>query len=476
MFLFISHASAQHIARKEFDTSFIGILDDRTMRSTIKKDKSSFVFFHADHQRLSDSAYLSYASVASDYKEKAKFYVVPASVGADVARTYNVVGYPYLMHFRYGTKTGVHLGYYSKDSIRRFISNHTSNQALIMEPSENMIEEIAEKFPDAVAIALVVSKNDTEFGKVATDLIDELAPHMPFVQITDEEKAKEFGLKAPSLNVLRTSDRQSVEYSGDITVDDMFVWVMHSSLPKFRTLEPAKLFSHDGVSKDAIIAFTKNGGTDETFFALGNAANNAPWVDCYHSDINEMPALARLLDAKENTMCYAKVNYTHMSYAILPVSDKEGLTKFIMDKLEMKTIPVPQDMYGDVRFVVESSFENMLEKEVPFVMMFGSAFCSKCKALKEAFFDAAHAIRRSNGKSKFAYWDVTEATPSFQREHDISVPSVYLFTSSNISEAQQYSGPRDFLSIIEWYDTSVGNANEADSILRKELNPEFDEI
>ena len=482
MFLFLSFCSSKLLERYEKESMYMSVLDDKTMRETIKKDKSAFVLFHADHQRISDTCYLRYLSIAEKYQDKASFYVVPASGGQDVARTYDVVGYPFLMHFRYGTKTGTHLGLYSYDSIERFIANHTKYQATVMEPTQDLYAEILDLFPESTAICVVIAKEDSEFGKVVSNLIDELASHMQFVHIKDEEKAKELGFKAPSLGIIRSDDKQYTEYNGDINVDDMFVWVMHAAIPKFRRLTYSRIFSHDGATLDSVIAFISQNTGDNNqelnaFKTLSKISNDSPWIGCYYVYLEEDKAFVNLLGAKAGSIGFIKSNYSYISYALMDINESESaMTKFLDDKLEMQTVPVPPALYGDIQVVTEPSFEGLLSNEKPFVVMFGSAFCKKCITLKQAYFDAAHTLRRNNASSIFGYWDVTEATPSFQKDMDIGVPSIYLFPTSNITDGRFYNGPRDYLSIIEWYSVNIDEGNASDDIVRKELNPQFDEI
>ena len=58
----------------------------------------------------------------------------------------------------------------------------------------------------------------------------------------------------------------------------------------------------------------------------------------YQKIENSISAIAILQEFAERFPNDAKVNYTHISYALLPVSDKEGVTKFIKDELEMKEL------------------------------------------------------------------------------------------------------------------------------------------
>ncbi|EAY12796.1 hypothetical protein TVAG_401220 [Trichomonas vaginalis G3] len=479
MFLLLQSALAFYVERPETDEEVIKNLDDRTMRETIKKDRSAFVLFHADHQRVSDSAYLQYSSIAKKYKNASKFYVVPASVGQDVARTYGVVGYPFLFHFRYGTKTGNHFGRYTRSSIERFIANHTKIACLEINPTGSqgdVINQIANEYIDASAIVLVVSDSNNEFGKAADKLIDELAPFMPFARIKDEAKAIEIGFEAPSLILLRADDRQTVKYDGGADSDEMFLWIMHNSIPKFRPLNPQKLFSHDGVSLDAVIAMSYGVGSDDLFISLENITNQVPWLAAYYVDLTEMPTIGRMMNVTGESLVFVRANYSKIQFSVQSSKSPEKALDFEEDKLEMKTIEAPPSLYGYVRKITEPEFERLEERGEKFVVMFGSAFCSKCRNMRESYFDAAMALGRQGSKISFSYWDITEMTPSFSRDKDISVPSIFVVSKGDVETMEQYTGPTNFLSIIEWSSALIGKSDDADKMIKSELGSEFDEI
>ena len=255
--------------RPETDSSFIKILDDHTMRDTIRKTRSAFVFWHADYQRLSDSAYFKYVNVAQEFRRKSSFFVVPASVGADVARTYGIPGNPCLMHFRYGTKTGIHYGLFSEDSIRRFVLNWTTPKVrditpfLPAQPTMNQImNQIVATLPDSSLAVIAAIDNTTKFGKCVFELADELGSFFPFVQLSNKEVAAAFGVSFPSLSLLRFEDFQRFLYDGEADSDEMFIWTQHNSIPLFRHLNTRDLFSLDGVSQKSAVAFYDTNNID----------------------------------------------------------------------------------------------------------------------------------------------------------------------------------------------------------------------
>lgn len=482
--IFLSLAVSIPVDREMIDSSFIKIIDDRTMRDTIKSVKSGFVFFHADHQRVSDVAYANYVEVADKYKSKAKFFVVPASQGSDVARTYSVPGNPCLMHFRLGTKTGIHYGMFSKDSVERFISNWTKPRFVDLSIKEGASEDeilssLSAVFPDRALAVILLSDNSTKFGRANIELADELGNYFPFARISDPNVAKTLNARYPSLMILRFEDSQKFLYTGEPDVDEMFIWTQHNSIPSFRKLELNSLFSPDGVSVRSAIAFLNTSDyeqVDVVYPILGGHCSSQNWVKIYYADQIESRAVANLFGiSKYPSMLLLSANYTHSQYAVTDVTDNETFTKFYEEKLELKTIPTPSQLYGDLRPVTEFAFEKMLE-EGPFFTLFTSAFCVKCKGLKVAAFDAAQTIRRNKGNLRWALWDVTQATPSFQQNISLGIPSLYYFPTPNYTEGITYVGPPNFLSIIEWVHGKAPESFDLDEVMSRELGGSYDEI
>jgi len=466
------------------DSTFIKILDDSTMRETIKKVKSSFVFFHADHQRLSDVAYMHYVNISEKYKSLANFYVVPASVGADVSRTYSVPGNPSLLYFKYGTKTSIHYGMFSKTSIEAFIANWTS--PILKEiaiPSDSKANEvysaIYSSVPDRATAVVLFCDNSTKFGRAAFTMSEELGPYFSFVWVKEPKIAETLNIRFPSLMVIRTEDYQQSLYTGEPDSDEMFIWVQHNSVPQFKKLSLEQLFSPDGVSVRSAIAIVDENNEDQSdiaFRTLGKMSSSQNWIRMFYADFAESRAFAKLFGVTQiPSLVYLSANYTHLQYHISNITDESSFTAFYEDKLEMKTTKTPPTMYKEMRPVTEFAFEKMSE-EGPFFTLFTSAFCVKCKTLKTAAFDAAQTIRRNGGLINWALWDVTQSTPSFQKNISVGIPSVWFFPSSNVSEGIAYNGPQHFLSIVEWVHGKFPDRFDLDQIMSNELGTRFDEI
>lgn len=473
------------IPRHQLDTSFIKVLDDSTMREAIRKEKSSFVFFHADHLRISDIAYLHYVRVAKEFKKNSTFFVVPATLGSDVMRSYSIPSTPALVHFRLGTKVGTHYGLFSYDSVHKFVANWTLPRMLTLTLKENITEEIffsslQSLYPDTRLVIAIFGDRSTKYGRCMFDLAEELGVFFPFVNINDEKSTKQLGLRNPSLVLIRFEDAQRFIYNGEPDVDDMFIWTQHYSLPQFRKLDLKDLFSPDGVALKSAIAFYDSNNysqIDEVYLSIGKYSNQQNWIKFYYADKNEYQSLTNLFKIEKfPSILYLSANYVNLSYAVADVKDNATFTQFYEENLTLKTIRTPQGMYGVLRQVTEFSFEKMAE-EGPYFAIFTSAFCTKCKPMKTAAVDAAKTIYRNKGTVNWAFWDMTQATPSFQSKIDIGVPSIWYFPTANVTEGTSYAGPPNYLSIVEWVSGFAPDAFDLDAVMKHELGDNgFDEI
>ena len=485
MFLALLAAAsfAKPVKRTDTDASFIKILDDRTMRDAIKKEKRAFVLFHADHQRLSDVAYSYYVSVAREYRDKANFFVVPAAVGSDVARTYSVTGNPSLLHFRRGTKLGTQHGLYSRESIERFVKNWTRPSFTEVQFRENaesdeMWASLSSIVPDMQLTVVIFGDNTTKFGRCAVELSEELGTFFPFIRVTDRDAAKKMGVRFPSIVMVRFDDSQRLEYTGEPDVDEMFIWAQHAAISQFKNLDTSLLFSPDGVAVKSAITFLNTSDDeqmDRVFRALGTLSGQQNWIRLYYADAVEQKAARKLFGVEQlPAMVLLSANYTHCQFSVSSPEDRDSFGAFYEDYLPLKTVRTPVEMYGGLRPVTEFAFEKLAE-EGPFFTLFTSAFCAKCKPMKMATIDAAKAIIANGGKTNWAFWDVTTATPSFQSNISLSIPSVWYFPTANVTEGVPYMGPQNFLSVMEW---AHGQAPDfdLDEFMAKELGGGFDTI
>jgi hypothetical protein len=279
--------------------------------------------------------------------------------------------------------------------------------------------------------------------------------------------------------LFRFEDRYKAGYAEEPDVDDMFIWAQHQAVPGFRNLDTPALFSPDGVSQRSVIAFLSFKHLeqiDQAFPLIGQYSNDQRWVKFWYADVAEQRAAAELFGITETpTVVFLSANYTHLGFAKGGLGDNETFKAFFDETLKLETIKTPRQMYGSMRVVTEFAFEKMAD-EGPFFTLFTSAFCVKCKNLKQATIDAVDTLTRYDIELPWAFWDVTIATPSFQKNASIGIPSIWYFPTVNVSEGIPYAGQPNFLAIIEWAHGRNSSAFDLDSVMTGELGGGFDAI
>lgn len=210
-------------------------------------------------------------------------------------------------------------------------------------------------------------------------------------------------------------------------------------------------------------------GRDVLFPILGKFASSKKWIKVFHANVKDHKPFIKFLNITHfPSYVFLSANYSTFDYL---VSDDFNLSEdFSDEKLKLNSIETPSELYGGVKTVSEYAFERL---EKPFFTLFNSAFCAKCKTMKMAYLDAAFVVKK---KLNWAMWDVTQSTPSFQRNLSIGIPSVWYFNSSNVFEGEAYSGPSNYLSVVEWI-YSKSPTFDLDQLMRQELGGDtFDSI
>lgn len=94
--------------------------------------------------------------------------------------------------------------------------------------------------------------------------------------------------------------------------------------------------------------------------------------------------------------------------------------------------------------------------------------------MKMAYLDSAFTLSKD---LNWAMWDVTQSTPSFQKNITLGIPSIWYFNSANVTEGEVYSGPPNYLSVIEWVSSKSPDSFDLDEVMRDQLgNDTFDAI
>lgn len=482
--LFFSISSIP-VKREVFDTTVLKVLDDTFNVDAFSKVKSAFLFFHTDHLRISDVAYMNYVEAASKHQGEAIFYVVPQPKGSKIAQTYEIKGTPNLIHVRYGHRKGTHLGMFSKDSINRFVTNWTTPKYIDFSTGMDISEKelfvaLKQVFPENKFCILLLSDNSTKYGRNSIDIAEDLAYYFSFARLSVKEVANTLNVRYPSLLLFRFEDSQRVAYSGDLKSDLIYEWATENLKANYKKLDLYDLFSPDGVPMKSIIAFYDSSDPDQ-FDQISpilekNSKKYSNYL-FYHSDYRRTRAIANLFNVtKLPSLVFLSSNYTYLNFALsTDIKNSEQIDAFTKGNLELSRISTPSQLYGYVKQVTEYSFDKIREQG-PVYTIFTVSNSVRCKNLKTAAYDAAQTLKRYGTELQWAIWDVNKQEPSFSYNISISIPSLWYFGDKNISKGYLYQGPPNYLAIIEWANGNDPDLFDIDEITSQELGSDFDEI
>ena len=95
-FTFLIFTLSELTSNSSVDDSFVRVLTDANWIENKKRIKEGFIFFHAPHQRISDTGYLRYVFVSKQYRKpkEDRFYVVNGIYGDKIAREFRIPGWP----------------------------------------------------------------------------------------------------------------------------------------------------------------------------------------------------------------------------------------------------------------------------------------------------------------------------------------------------------------------------------------------
>ena len=435
------------------DDKFVVRVVDGNWTEVSKQYRDFFLFFHADHNRMADIAYLRYVKVARKYKDQATFAAVVGQYGDYIARGFRIPGYPCLYRVMNTNQSIEMLGTLSEAGIERFVENFTrpgyeriAKERLDGVASVEQLVSIAKVDDyDETTLIFLLCDNSTRFGRVAEKLARELPNDYRIFMIEDPAGAKIFQTRFPSIALVNQEDGAVKFYDGDPVLETMVEWVKANSAPLVNSFSIAKMFDPDGLSRRTVLNFAARSELSALKKGLLAEASKNDKVSYSYADPMEQTKLLRLLgyDSGVRRVCLV-ANYTFIGHA-----ECESGKDLEANSVALKWIPTPREAYGYIAKVNENAFNDFL-KDGPVFVAFDLKDCYRCHEAADAASEAARAVAKFNSTARWCVWDVYKAVPTFREQLNLQVPSVWYFNSTDPSTAVQYNGKPDFLDIIQW--------------------------
>ena len=435
------------------DDKFIVRVVDSNWTDVSRKYRDFFLFFHADHSRVADLAYLRYTKVAKRNKDKATFAVVIGQYGDSLARGFRISGYPCLYRVMNTNQTFEMTGALSEANMERFVDNFTRPSYTKLETSSL---EFVSSVDDLVSIAriddydetsllFILCDKTTRFGRVAEKLGHALPREYRVIMIEDKVGAKIFGVRFPSIVLVNQKDGSVKSYESEPVLEKMVEWVEENNVPSINSFSIAGMFDPDGLSRKTVLNLAPRSEWNALKKSLLEEAGKSDRITYSYADPREQTKLLRLLGYDESVKRICMLaNYTYIGH-----SECKSAKDLEANNLEMKWIPTPREAFGYIAKVNENAFNDFL-KDGPVFVAFDLKDCYRCHEAAIAASEAARMVAAYNSTVRWCVWDVYKAVPTFREALNLQVPSIWFFNSTDPSTAVQYNGKPDFLDVIEW--------------------------
>jgi hypothetical protein len=459
------------------------VITDANWIENRRRVKEGFFFFHAPHQRISDTGYLRYVFVANQLKRprEDRFFVVNGPRGDKIAREFRIPGWPALFYYKNPTGKNPEIVEYhgpmSKENLYNFIYNYTWAGFKDIDVSDTISYQdiIRLSFRDEFETAstgFIFGKNDTKFERVCEQFAKEHSNAIRFFRVQNENAARNLGLRIPSMLIFRIEDHEMFVYKGEPKLSIMNDWYKKVIINGIHISEfdQRELFELSGITLKTVVDMIPREeriGGNETFKSLLSLYHYRTPLLLRYADPTEMRAMFNLfeLDPEAKRICISS-NYTRIS--AYDCSNVEPFTGNYQSNV--KVHKTPSELYNGIAVITETSFEKFVEDGPSFVLFVTNKNCPMCPSM-EYYFEESYSMARevAPANTSFAIWYVTDVNrPSFAQRISIDFPSLYYFPTQHFSESRKYSGERDINPIKNWIITQIEGENKK---VEEDYNP-----
>lgn len=449
------------------EASDVVTLTTKNFADVVAKEKLVFVKFFAPWCGHCQSMAEDFKKTATELKGKAVLADVDATVEEELAKKYNIDGFPTLKLFADGEEVVDYNGGRDKESMIKFIERATVPPFNEIEGAAAYKKVISEHKEKNVLIGAELSADSyNKFRKAAFGLRDVMPDSMEFVLAKSAKDVSIDGFKAGDLYLLRVEmdgSHRPMKYDaeGDETVEK---FVKAAALPAWQefTQENAELYTE--LTTPLIVGFFKDCEDTQCKVMETIAKKKADngkvvfaWVNS--ETLGSFKEYVGLKDAKV-PIC----GYTFESDAryILPEDfdfSEKNLEAWVDDMIAGKIdaarksepIPDPEENKGPVYNVVGDSWADVVEDSEKDVLIAQVAeWCGHCNKLKPIYKKVAEELQKAGvNHIKFAIMDATEndAPEGYKAK---GFPTLHFFPAGKEQKGIDFDADRSSKGIIEW--------------------------
>lgn len=427
----------------------------------IAKEKLVLVKFFAPWCGHCQAMAEDFKSAATELKGQAVLGDVDATVEEELAKKYNVDGFPTLKVFADGKELTDYNGGRDKASMIKFIQRATLPSYIEIADKAAYGKFVADnKAKNLLVAAELDDATMATFKKATFSLRDVMPDAVEFAYAASASSLDVKGAKKGEVYLLRLNSdgsHQALKYEGDDPIDK---FVKAAALPVFQefTQENAELYTE--LSIPLVVGFYKNcdGVECKALEKVARAKSDSgklafAWVNS--ETLESFQEYVGLKDAKVPICAYA---FESDARFVLPENfdfSEAALVSWVDDliagklKAARKSQPVPQQQDDAVFTVVGDSFADEVvnsDKDVFIAQV--AEWCGHCAALKPIMKKVAEELAKAGvDHVRIAQMDATEndAPDGFKAK---GFPTVHYFPAGG--EGVSYEGERTSKGIIDW--------------------------
>ncbi|ORX80283.1 protein disulfide isomerase [Basidiobolus meristosporus CBS 931.73] len=472
------------------DSDVLSLTKD-SFRSVVDPEKLMLVEFFAPWCGHCKNLAPEYEQAATILKEQdVKLAKIDCTVEMDLCQEFDVTGYPTLKVFREGSPSEYN-GPRKADGIVSYMKKQ-SLPAL----SDITLDSIDTfKDSDNVVIIGFFSSNDSEEYKVLREIADELRDDYLFGATVDKDALKKFDVKEPGVILFKKFDDGKEVYDGAITIESLKKFIKSNSVPLLDDIGPENYFTYieSGLPLSYIFYSNEEERNKLKTEISPIAKEHKGKINFVFIDAEKYPTHADSLNLKSEWPAFAIQNPdTNAKYPfdqskeINNANIGEFVKSFLAGDIQpsIKSEPVPEKNDGDVKLVVATEFEKIVNDQDKDVLVeFYAPWCGHCKNLAPIYEKLGATYSAHKDKIVIAKMDATANDLPIGTDFQIQgFPTIKLFKAGKDKEVVDYEGDRTEASFVEFLSNHAVNkvnvtpskAEEAPP--KEEENPEHDEL
>ena len=421
-----------------------------------------------------------FEKAATKLKGKAILADVDATTEEQLAKEYNIEGFPTLKLFSQGQVLVDYKGNRDEKSMIDFIER-ASKPAFVNLENEKQVEEWKkDKTEKTLMIGIEIDQEARKkFTRAVFTLKDILPDSVDFANVDKAELIKVMKGKTEELSV-KKGDFVLVKSDGDTVVydsgkfPDLEKWVKSESTPLFGEFTQANADMYTELPHPMCVMFTPESKKDTKTMDIvksvamkkkGSGKLSFAWVDNEKLD-NFQDYVG--LKGRDPAVCIYSFE-DDMKYTF-PEDQKfdestfeQWIDDFIAGKLEpmLKSQTVPEKNDDPVKVVVGDSWKDIVEDESKDVLISQTApWCGHCQAMKPVYEKVAKALEGVDSVV-VANMDATEndAPAAYKAQ---GFPTLQFFPAGKGAKMVEYDGDRSSKDLIEFMMKNAGKRFEFD--------------